>query len=102
MDDKVWETMGICCSLCEWLAFIIRDPTKFVKDLKNYKHTLKGTGSISSHLGCGFLWDEDGTLCMIPRKFIEKIIDDYKNMFNEKLPGNFKSPFKKGRPSRTW
>ena len=33
---------------------------------------------------------------MAPRKYFEKMIDGYKNMFNEKPPSNFKSPLEKG------
>ena len=36
---------------------------------------------------------------MTPRKYIENLIDGYKNMFNEKkIPSNFKSPLEKGDP----
>ena len=33
---------------------------------------------------------------MAPRKYIDRMIDGYKNMFNEKPPSNYKSPLEKG------
>ena len=79
------------------LAFVVRYPSRFVNEYDNsYKYELKGNGSISFHLGCKFSRDEYGTLCMTPGKYFWKIIDGYKNMFNEKSPSNFKSPLEKG------
>ena len=84
------------------LAFVVRDPVKFAKELEDtYKHKLKGTGSTSFHLGCDFFRDKDGILCMAPRKCTGKIIDGYKNMFDEKTSNNFKSPLEKGGSPRT-
>jgi hypothetical protein len=33
------------------------------------------------HPGCDFVRDEDGTLCMAPKKYIESMIDGYVRMF---------------------
>jgi len=52
-----------------------KDPkaiTDLLQDKCQFK--LKGTGPISFHLGCDFVRDEDGTMCMSPRKYIEKLL----------------------------
>jgi hypothetical protein len=42
---------------------------------------LKGTGPVTFHLGCDFFCDDDGTLCYAPRKYVEKMMDNYKQIF---------------------
>jgi hypothetical protein len=51
------------------LAMAMEDPQEFIDVLTNvHGFKLKGTGSIAYHLGCDFFRDEDGTLCMAPKK----------------------------------
>ena len=45
-----------------------------------HKFKLKGTGPVSFHLGCDFFRDEDGVLCFAPRKYIEKMLANYKRI----------------------
>ncbi len=67
------------------LAMAMKDPQQFVDVLTDkHKFKLKGTGSISFHLGCDFFRDDDGTLCMAPRKYIDKLTQNYERMFGEK------------------
>ena len=78
------------------LAFAMKDPNELVKQLVNkHKFKVKGTGSISFHLGCNFFRDEDNVLCMAPKKYIEKMIDRYQRMFGEKPKMNVYSPLEK-------
>ena len=89
-SGKFWKYVAVYTND---LDFVVRDPARFVNELENeYKYKSKDNGSISFHLVYDFFRNEDVTLCMAPRKHIEKMIDVYKNMFNEKPPGNFKSP----------
>ena len=69
-----------------------------VIDMLTTKHSfkLKGTGPISYHLGCDFYRDEDGTLCMAPRKYIERMVKGYEQMFGSKPKHNVTSPLEKG------
>ena len=64
------------------LAIVLQDP-KAIVDVLTQEHNfkLKGTGTISFHLGCDYFRDEDGVLCMAPRKYIEKMQDAYYRMF---------------------
>jgi hypothetical protein len=79
------------------LAMALESPDKFVKILEDkYGFKLKGTGTIAFHLGCDFFRDEDGVLCMAPRKYIDKMLDGYERMFGEKPTTKFTSPLEKG------
>ena len=79
--DGLWEYVAV---YVDNLAFTMRDPESFVHILtENYGYKLKGTGNIAFHLGCDFFRDDNGTLCMAPRKYIDKMIDGYTTMFKE-------------------
>jgi hypothetical protein len=79
------------------LALALTDPKSFVATLENkYNFKLKGTGPISYHLGMDFYRDEDGTLCIAPRKYIEKMISSYERMFGQAPKQNVSSPIEKG------
>jgi hypothetical protein len=63
------------------LAIAMADPQEFVDVLeKKHKLKLKGTGTIAFHLGCNFFCDEEGILCMAPKKYIEKMMMGYKQV----------------------
>jgi hypothetical protein len=60
------------------LAFAMESPQDFIDVLvDNHKFKLKGTGLIAFHLGCDFFREEDGTLCMAPWKYIDKMVVNY-------------------------
>ncbi|NND72996.1 MAG: hypothetical protein HKN43_15585, partial [Rhodothermales bacterium] len=63
---------------------------------KKYKLKLKGTGPVTFHLGCDFCREEDGTLCIEPKKYIERMIEGYENMFGSKPAHKYTSPLEKG------
>jgi hypothetical protein len=93
-DGDVYEYIGV---YVDDLAIAMRDPQAFIDVLVNdHKFKLKGTGPIQFHLGCDFFRDEDGTLCMAPRKYIDKMIQNYERMFGEKPRMNVYSPLEKG------
>ena len=77
------------------LAIASKDPTSIVADLVdinkgNFK--IKSPDSIAFHLGCDFFRDEDGTLCFAPRKYIEKMVDNYQRIFGSKPQHRVSSP----------
>ena len=78
------------------LLIISKNP-KAISDalMDKYKFKLKGTGPITFHLGCDFVRDDDGKLCYQPKKYIEKMVDNYERIFGEK-PRKYKSPLEKG------
>jgi hypothetical protein len=79
------------------LAYAMSNPQEFADIMtKKYNFKLKGTGHISFHLGCDFARDDDGTLTMAPKKYIEKMVDTYQQTFGEKPKETVTSPLEKG------
>jgi hypothetical protein len=53
------------------LAIAKKNPKEFTAVLENkHKFKLKGTRPIAFHLGMDFTRDDDGTLCISPKKCI--------------------------------
>ena len=74
------------------LAIAAKDPAAIVAQLQDvYKLKLKGVGELKFHLGCDFFRDPDNTLCYGPKKYIDKMIDGYKNLFGD-VPKDYSSP----------
>jgi len=64
------------------LMIASKDPDSIIKILmENYHFKLKGTGPTKFYLGCDFFRDEEGVLCYAPKKYIEKILDNYHWIF---------------------
>ena len=74
-----------------------KDP-KAITDLlqTKYQFKLKGMSPISFHLGCDFVREDDRTMCMSPRKYIEKLLGTYERIFGSKPKQNVTSPLEKG------
>ena len=64
--------------------------------MDRHKFKLKGTGPIKYHLGCDFFRDKDGTLCFLPRKYIDKMIEGYITMLGRKPKHNVTSQLERG------
>jgi hypothetical protein len=78
------------------LVIAMEYPIECPDVLKNrHKFKLKGTGPITFHFSMDFTGDEDGTLCISPMKYIEKLIKNYEKSFGMK-PKEFTSPLEKG------
>jgi hypothetical protein len=93
-DGDLYEYIAV---YVDDLAFAMQDPQAFINVLKEeHKFKLKGTGDIAYHLGCNCFREDDGTLCMAPRKYIEKMLGNYERRFGEKPKLNIYSPLKKG------
>jgi hypothetical protein len=52
--------------------------------------------STGYHLGCNYFLDDNGTLCFGPRKYIEKMIEQYEWMFGSSRKEYTTSPLEKG------
>ena len=93
-SGELWEYVAV---YIDSLAFVFYVTQKFINQLtEKYKYKLKGTCSIFFHIGCNVFRDEDGTLCMTPKQYIEKVIYGYTNIFNTNTPSIIKSPLEKG------
>jgi hypothetical protein len=68
------------------------DPKSFTDTLrKKYNFKLKGTGPIGFHLGQSFSWNEDGEMEISVKRYIEKMMDTYVQLYGEK-PRKASSP----------
>ena len=100
-EDDIWmrpsgSTYEYIASYVDDLCIAAKDPASIVRILEEtHSYKLKGTGPISYHLGCDYFRDDDGTLCFAPRKYIDKMMDSYFQMFGEK-PKQYTSPLEKG------
>ena len=79
------------------LAFALEDPQSFIDILKGkYNFKIKEAGPLEFHLGADFFRDSEGTLCMAPCKYIERLVASYEKMFGEKPSAKMFSPLEKG------
>jgi len=93
-NGNIYKYIGI---YVDDIAAAAKD-SKAITDLLQgkYQFKLKGTGPISCHLGCDFIREDDGTMCMSPRKYIEKLLGTNEHIFGSKPKQNVTSPLEKG------
>jgi hypothetical protein len=53
-------------------------------------------GQLLSTFGCDFFCNDGGVLCMAPKKYIEKMMMGYDQMFGERPLANAHLPLEKG------
>ena len=102
-DPDVWmrpEPGGTCYEYIavyvDDLAIAAKDPQAFCNELKEkYNLKLKGVGPLEYYLGCTYKKDPDGTLAADPRRYVNKILESYERMFNEK-PRKSRPPLEGG------
>ena len=100
-EDDIWirrngNVYEYIASYVDDLCIVAKNPREITDQLENkYGYKLKGTGPLSFHLGCDFFRDKHGVLCFAPKKYIEKMLDSYHNMFGS-LPRQYTSPLEKG------
>ena len=93
-DGTRYEYVGV---YVDDLAMALEDPEVFIARLSdNYKFKLKGTGLLAFHLGCDFYRDEHDTLCMHPKKYIERMVESYVRIYGTKPKHTYSSPLEKG------
>ena len=56
---------------------------------------IKGDDKLTYHLGADYFEDPDGTLVSQPKKYIDKLPQTYKRLFNEDIPRGTKTPLDK-------
>jgi len=101
-EEDIWmRDMGdhyeyLACYVDD-LAIASRNPQAIIDALEgapnNFK--LKGTGTLQFHLGCDFFRDETGTLCVGPRKYIDRMVQQYEMLFGCKPNHKVTSPLEK-------
>jgi len=73
----------------------LRDMSMIWQFMTNYKLKLKQSGPIPHYLGCDFHCNEYGTLCMSPKRYIERMIEKYVRIFGTKPKCLYTSPLEK-------
>ena len=92
-NDK-YEYIGV---YVDDLAIVAHDPKEITNILETkYKFKLKGTGPIKYHLGMDVYRDSTGTLCISPKKYIDKMVQSYEQFFGSKPSTKYSSPLEKG------
>jgi hypothetical protein len=75
------------------LAISSKDPKAITDILMNkYNFKLKGTGEIEYHLGMSFCRNDRNELCISPQWYIEKMVDNNKQLFGESPSHHSQSP----------
>jgi hypothetical protein len=63
------------------LLIAARNPKEIVQTLEEqHKLKLEGVGPMTYHLGRDYFCDHDGTLCFGPRKYITKMMDQFRDI----------------------
>ena len=79
------------------LAIASKDPLALTGSLEmKYGFSLKGTGPVTYHLGCDFIHDGSGVLCIQLKKYIEKMVATYEHLFGTKPKDVYTSTLEKG------
>ena len=88
---------------CEYIAVYVDDlciaaesPSAIIQIFKSKNHLkVKGDGKLTYHLGADYLGDPDGTFVSQPKKYIDKLADTYRRLFNEVPQKGYKTPLDK-------
>jgi hypothetical protein len=64
--------------------------------LKQQKFKLKGTGPIIFRLGMDFTRDDDNTLCILPTKYVDKLVKNFEKCFGMNPNTSVMFPLEKG------
>ena len=71
-------------------------PSGIIQIFKSKYHLkVKGDGKLTYHLGADYFEDLDGTFVSQPKKYIHKLADTYKRLFNDDPPKGYKTPLYK-------
>jgi len=82
LDARQRRSLQVHLAYVDDLMIASKDPDSIIKILmEKYQFKLKGTGPTEFHLGCDFFRDEEGVLCYAPKKYIEKILENYRWIF---------------------
>ena len=78
------------------LCIAAQSPSAIIQIFKSKYHLkVKGDGKLTYHLGADYFEDPDGTFVCQPKKYIDKLADTYKRLFNEDPPKCYKTPLDK-------
>ena len=87
----------------EYIAVYVNDlciaaesPSAIIQILKSKYHLMvKGDGKLTYHLGADDFEDPDLSFLSQPKKYIDKLADTYKRLFEEDPPKGYWTPLNK-------
>ena len=90
-DPCIWLRKAPNLKCYEYIAAYIDDlciaaesPSTIIQIFKSKYHLkVKGDGKLTYHLGADYFEDPDGAFVSQPKKYIDKLADTYKRLFNE-------------------
>ena len=102
-DPCIWLRKAPNLRCYEYIAVYVDDlciaaesPSAIIQIFKSKYHLkVKGDGKLTYHLGADYFEDPDGTFVSQPKKYIDKLADAYKRLFNEHPPKGYKTPLDK-------
>ena len=102
-DPCIWLRKAPNLKCYEYIAVYVDDlciaaesSSAIIQILKSKYHLkVKGDGKLTYHLGADYFEDPDGTFVSEPKKYIDKLADTYKRLFNEDSPKGYKTPLDK-------
>ena len=102
-DPCIWLRKAPNLRCYEYIAVYVDDlciaaesPSPIIQVFKSKYHLkVKGDGKLTYHLGADYFEDPDGTFVSQPKKYIDKLADTYKRLFNEDPPKGYKTPLDK-------
>ena len=102
-DPCIWLRKAPNLRWYEYIAVYVDDlciaaesPSAIIQIFKStYQLKVKGDGKLTYHLGADYFDDTDGTFVSQTKKYIDKLADTYKRLFNEDPPKGYKTPLDK-------
>ena len=102
-DPCIWLRKAPNLRCYEYIAVYVDDlciasesPSPIIQIFKSKYHLkVKGDGKLTYHLGADYFEDPEGTFVSQPKKYIDKLADTYKRLFNEDPPKGYKTPLDK-------
>ena len=78
------------------LCIAAESPSAIIQIFKpKYHLKVKEDGKLTYHLGADYFVDPDGTFVSQPRKYIDKLADTYRRLFNDDLLKGYQTPLDK-------
>ena len=102
-DPSIWLRKAPNLRCYEYIAVYVEDlciaaesTSPIIQIFKSKYHLkVKGDDKLTYHPGADYFEDPNGTFVSQPKKYIDKLADTYKRLFNEDLPKGYKTPLDK-------
>ena len=102
-DPCIWLRKAPNLRWYEYIAVYVDDlciaaesPIASIQIFRTKYHLkVKGDGKLTYHLGADYFEDPDGTFVSQPKKYIDKLADTYRRLFNDDPPKGYKTPLDK-------